>query len=64
MGVPFEALIPYAIGVVMFGITGAGLAGLRAQQNDGKPARWSLDQWDRVSDYPQSQWMTGRLTSF
>ncbi|KAL8728080.1 MAG: hypothetical protein Q9181_005469 [Wetmoreana brouardii] len=49
MGVPFEALIPYGIGLVMFGITGAGLSAVRAAQNGGKPARHSVDQWDRQS---------------
>lgn len=33
----------------MFGITGAGLSGVRAMQNGGKRARHSLDAWDRVS---------------
>ncbi len=32
----------------MFGVTGAGLAKVRHMQNGGKPARRSLDQWDRV----------------
>lgn len=47
MGVPFEALIPYAIMLGMFGITGAGLSKIRHMQNGGKRARHSLDQWDR-----------------
>ncbi|TVY87616.1 hypothetical protein LAWI1_G006160 [Lachnellula willkommii] len=65
MGVPFEALLPYAImlGVsppsriqssdllrrLMFGFTGAGLSKIRHMQNGGKRARHSIDQWDRQS---------------
>ncbi|TVY36111.1 hypothetical protein LSUB1_G005154 [Lachnellula subtilissima] len=49
MGVPFEALLPYAIMLGMFGFTGAGLSKLRHMQNGGKRARHSVDQWDRVS---------------
>ncbi|APA08041.1 hypothetical protein sscle_03g028110 [Sclerotinia sclerotiorum 1980 UF-70] len=48
MGVPFEALLPYGIMLAMFGITGAGLSGMRALQNGGKRARHSVDAWDRV----------------
>ncbi|KAI9825455.1 MAG: hypothetical protein M1832_001185 [Thelocarpon impressellum] len=47
MGVPFEALIPYAIMLGMFGFTGAGLSKIRHMQNGGKRARHSIDQWDR-----------------
>ncbi|KAK1774475.1 hypothetical protein QBC45DRAFT_454686 [Copromyces sp. CBS 386.78] len=47
MPVPFEALIPYAIIVTMFGVTGAGLSAIKTMQNGGKKARWSLDTWDR-----------------
>lgn len=32
----------------MFAITGAGMSKLRHMANDGKPARHSVDQWDRV----------------
>ncbi|MCJ1474235.1 hypothetical protein MMC13_002893 [Lambiella insularis] len=47
MGVPFEALIPYAIMLGFFGFTGAGMSKIRAMQNGGKRARHSIDQWDR-----------------
>ncbi|KAF2860726.1 hypothetical protein K470DRAFT_67018 [Piedraia hortae CBS 480.64] len=47
MGVPFEALLPYGIMVVMFGVTGGGLSGIRYIQNGGKKARRSVDQWDK-----------------
>ncbi|KAF2400744.1 hypothetical protein EJ06DRAFT_509596 [Trichodelitschia bisporula] len=48
MGVPFEALIPYAIMLGMFGVTGGALSKLRHMQNGGKRGRHSVDQWDRV----------------
>ncbi|KEY67669.1 hypothetical protein S7711_03922 [Stachybotrys chartarum IBT 7711] len=51
MPVPFEALLPYAIMVTMFGITGTGLAAFRTWQNEGKRPRYSLDQWDKQSNY-------------
>ncbi|KAL4821754.1 hypothetical protein BDW67DRAFT_2414 [Aspergillus spinulosporus] len=47
MGVPFEALIPYGIVVVMFGVTGVGLSVAKTYANDGKKARWNRDLWDR-----------------
>ncbi|KFY50004.1 hypothetical protein V496_09661 [Pseudogymnoascus sp. VKM F-4515 (FW-2607)] len=49
MGVPFETLIPFAIMLTMFGITGAGLSKVRAMQNGGKRGRHSVDQWDNQS---------------
>ncbi|KAK3182010.1 hypothetical protein K4F52_006749 [Lecanicillium sp. MT-2017a] len=49
MPVPFEALLPYGIMVVMFGATGTGLAALKTWRNEGKRPRYSLDQWDKVS---------------
>ena len=67
MGVPFEALIPYAIVIgvrlcdgflkvlkvdhcqKMFGVSGAGLAGIKYIQNGGKGPRYSLDKWDNQS---------------
>merc|ERR1712014_323532 len=36
MGVPFEALIPYAICLGMFGVSGAALSKIRHMQNGGK----------------------------
>ncbi|KAJ9634598.1 hypothetical protein H2199_008881 [Coniosporium tulheliwenetii] len=52
MGVPFEALLPYAIMLGMFGFTGAALSKIRHMQNGGKRARHSIDQWDRVCRTP------------
>ncbi|CZR42209.1 hypothetical protein FPRO06_08349 [Fusarium proliferatum] len=47
MPVPFEALLPYAIMIGMFGISGTGLAVVKNWQNEGKRPRYSVDQWDR-----------------
>ncbi|EDN90913.1 hypothetical protein SS1G_00313 [Sclerotinia sclerotiorum 1980 UF-70] len=58
MGVPFEALLPYGIMLAMFGITGAGLSGMRALQNGGKRARHSVDAWDRQSKLYLTQFYT------
>ncbi|KPI42865.1 uncharacterized protein AB675_2023 [Cyphellophora attinorum] len=49
MGVPFEALLPYAIIVGFFGVTGAGLSTLKYYRNNEKPPRWNLDTWERNS---------------
>ncbi|KAH7319723.1 hypothetical protein B0I35DRAFT_478048 [Stachybotrys elegans] len=62
MPVPFEALLPYAIMIGMFGVTGTGLAAFRTWQNEGKRPRYSLDQWDRYAR-PESQPVSHRLTS-
>ncbi|CCT70091.1 uncharacterized protein FFUJ_06030 [Fusarium fujikuroi IMI 58289] len=50
MPVPFEALLPYAIMIGMFGISGTGLAVVKNWQNEGKRPRYSVDQWDRPDD--------------
>ncbi|KND90637.1 hypothetical protein TOPH_04737 [Tolypocladium ophioglossoides CBS 100239] len=47
MPVPFEALLPYAIMIGMFGVTGTGLAAVKTWRNEGKRPRYSLDQWDK-----------------
>lgn len=47
MPIPFESLLPYGIMVVMFGISGTGLAVVKTWQNEGKRPRYSVDQWDR-----------------
>ncbi|KAG8426364.1 hypothetical protein J3459_008203 [Metarhizium acridum] len=49
MPVPFETLLPYAIMIGMFGVTGTGLAVVKTWRNEGKRPRYSLDQWDRQS---------------
>ncbi|KAL7938700.1 hypothetical protein V8C35DRAFT_288909 [Trichoderma chlorosporum] len=48
MPVPFETLLPYGIMIVMFGVSGTGLAAFKTWQNEGKRPRYSLDQWDKV----------------
>ncbi|KAJ4861824.1 NADH-ubiquinone oxidoreductase MWFE subunit domain-containing protein [Trichoderma breve] len=48
MPVPFETLIPYGIMIVMFGVSGTGLAAFKTWQNEGKRPRYSLDQWDKT----------------
>ncbi|KAG6005183.1 hypothetical protein E4U21_000375 [Claviceps maximensis] len=50
MPVPFETLLPYAIMIGMFGITGTGLAVVKTWRNEGKRPRYSLDQWDRIAN--------------
>ncbi|KAK0709528.1 hypothetical protein B0T26DRAFT_835254 [Lasiosphaeria miniovina] len=47
MPVPFETLIPYAIILAMFGVTGAGMSKVKNMNNAGKRTRRSLDQWDK-----------------
>ncbi|PHH87878.1 hypothetical protein CDD83_8287 [Cordyceps sp. RAO-2017] len=47
MPVPFESLLPYAIMIGMFGVSGVGLSFMKKLKNDGKPPRWSVDEWDR-----------------
>ncbi|KFY18868.1 hypothetical protein V493_08291 [Pseudogymnoascus sp. VKM F-4281 (FW-2241)] len=63
MGVPFETLIPFAIMLTMFGITGAGLSKVRAMQNGGKRGRHSVDQWDSVRHSPNPSIDDGRTNS-
>ncbi|KAL6707746.1 hypothetical protein ACN47E_003867 [Coniothyrium glycines] len=48
MGVPFEALLPYAIMTGFFAFTAVSVGKLREMQNGGKRARRGMDQWDRV----------------
>ncbi|KAM0439954.1 hypothetical protein ACHAPT_001054 [Fusarium lateritium] len=43
MPVPFETLLPYAIMIGMFGISGTGLAVIKTWQNEGKRPRYSVD---------------------
>ncbi|KAL9938994.1 hypothetical protein V8E36_001807 [Tilletia maclaganii] len=48
MPVPWEAVLPMGIVVVMFGVTGTGFALSQRLRNDGKPPRYNLDDWDRM----------------
>ncbi|KAJ2020946.1 hypothetical protein GGI13_007764 [Coemansia sp. RSA 455] len=47
MPVPFESLIPFAIISGMFLVTGTGIRYAQTKRNEGKVARYSLDDWDR-----------------
>ncbi|KAK6344141.1 hypothetical protein TWF696_007784 [Orbilia brochopaga] len=46
MPLPWETLLPFAIVVAMFGITGAGMSTSAYVNNGYKPKRWALDVWD------------------
>ncbi|KAI5859148.1 hypothetical protein BZA05DRAFT_383494 [Tricharina praecox] len=48
MGVPFESLLPYAIIITMFGLSGGAVSGLRYLQADKHRGRHGLDTWDIV----------------
>ncbi|KAG0268911.1 hypothetical protein DFQ27_005351 [Actinomortierella ambigua] len=48
MPVPFEALIPLGIITVMFGASGGLFNMLKTSVNEGQPARYGLDRWDRA----------------
>ncbi|KAL2814715.1 hypothetical protein BDW59DRAFT_176362 [Aspergillus cavernicola] len=66
MGLPFEALLPYGIVVVMFGVTGAGLSVVKKFANEGKKARWNRDLWDRQMmdrDYRLTGTLRGQSTA-
>ncbi|CAH0014788.1 unnamed protein product [Clonostachys rhizophaga] len=65
MPIPFEALLPYGIMIVMFGATGTGLAALKTWHNEGKNPRYSLDQWDRligITVQQRDRRLTGSIT--
>ncbi|EGC43200.1 conserved hypothetical protein [Histoplasma capsulatum var. duboisii H88] len=47
MGVPFEALLPYGIIMVMFGVTGVGLSTVKYYSNGRKNPRRAIDMWDK-----------------
>ncbi|EER39760.1 hypothetical protein I7I53_09718 [Histoplasma capsulatum var. duboisii H88] len=51
MGVPFEALLPYGIIMVMFGVTGVGLSTVKYYSNGRKNPRRAIDMWDKQSTY-------------
>ncbi|KAF2830516.1 hypothetical protein CC86DRAFT_402551 [Ophiobolus disseminans] len=61
MGVPFEALLPYAIITGMFAVSAVSVGKLKEMQNGGKRARRGIDQWDRVS-CPFTALVEGSLT--
>ncbi|KAI0575287.1 MWFE domain-containing protein [Pyrenophora tritici-repentis] len=47
MGVPFEALLPYAIMTGFFAFSAVSVGKLKEMQNGGKKTRRGIDQWDR-----------------
>ncbi|KAF1944800.1 hypothetical protein EJ02DRAFT_340251 [Clathrospora elynae] len=59
MGVPFEALLPYAIITGFFAVSAVSVGKLREMQNGGKRARRGVDQWDK-----QMMERDRRLTGF
>ncbi|KAI4620982.1 uncharacterized protein J4E88_003738 [Alternaria novae-zelandiae] len=48
MGVPFEALLPYAIMTGFFAFSAVSVGKLKEIQNGGKKTRRGIDQWDRT----------------
>ncbi|KNG45884.1 involucrin repeat-containing protein [Stemphylium lycopersici] len=59
MGVPFEALLPYAIMTGFFAFSAVSVGKLKEIQNGGKKTRRGIDQWDR-----QMMERDRRLTGF
>ncbi|KAF3006492.1 hypothetical protein E8E13_004444 [Curvularia kusanoi] len=49
MGVPFEALLPYAIMTGFFAFSAVSVAKLKDLQNGGKRTRRGIDAWDRYN---------------
>ncbi|CAN9130314.1 hypothetical protein GT037_006600 [Alternaria burnsii] len=49
MGVPFEALLPYAIMTGFFAFSAVSVGKLKEMQNGGKKTRRGIDAWDRYS---------------
>ncbi|EOA92048.1 hypothetical protein ACJQWK_04157 [Exserohilum turcicum] len=47
MGVPFEALLPYAIMTGFFAFSAVSVGKLQEMQNGGKRTRRGIDAWDR-----------------
>ncbi|KAJ4398381.1 hypothetical protein N0V91_010226 [Didymella pomorum] len=47
MGVPFEALLPYAIMTGFFAFSAVSVGKLKEMQNGGKRTRRGVDAWDR-----------------
>ncbi|RII12072.1 hypothetical protein CUC08_Gglean005163 [Alternaria sp. MG1] len=47
MGVPFEALLPYAIMTGFFAFSAVSVGKLKEMQNGGKKTRRGIDAWDR-----------------
>ncbi|KAG9203693.1 hypothetical protein G6514_002304 [Epicoccum nigrum] len=64
MGVPFEALLPYAIMTGFFAFSAVSVGKLKEMQNGGKRTRRGIDAWDRLGSkvqYPHHE-LTSRRT--
>ncbi|RSH78069.1 uncharacterized protein EHS24_002524 [Apiotrichum porosum] len=48
MPVPWEALLPFALVTVMFGVSGNVLSISERIRNDGKAPRYNIDKWDEM----------------
>ncbi|KAF8958514.1 small secreted protein [Flammula alnicola] len=58
MPVPWEALIPFGLLTAMFGVAGTLVNVTQRAQNQGKPPRYSIDNWDAMMMNRDSQ-LTG-----
>ncbi|KAF8966740.1 small secreted protein, partial [Flammula alnicola] len=58
MSVPWEALIPFGLLTAMFGVAGTLVNVTQRVQNQGKPPRYSTDNWDAMKMNRDSQ-LTG-----
>ncbi|KAK9468866.1 hypothetical protein V1512DRAFT_258101 [Lipomyces arxii] len=46
--IPFEALLPYGVIIIMFGVAGTGMSAAKVlAQGNGKQPRVNRDHWDR-----------------
>ncbi|PVG00024.1 hypothetical protein CPB86DRAFT_257276 [Serendipita vermifera] len=48
MPVPWEAMIPFALLTAMFGVGGTLFKTVRIKNNDGKPPRFGIDEWEQM----------------
>ncbi|KAH7562221.1 hypothetical protein BM1_01741 [Bipolaris maydis] len=59
MGVPFEALLPYAIMTGFFAFSAVSVGKLQEIQNGGKRTRRGIDAWDRTPVMERDRRLTG-----
>ncbi|KAF9554532.1 small secreted protein [Agrocybe pediades] len=60
MPVPWEALIPFGLLTAMFGTAGTLFNISQRAQNQGKPPRYSIDNWDTMMMERDKQ-LTGHI---
>ncbi|KAG8777232.1 hypothetical protein FRC15_011464 [Serendipita sp. 397] len=48
MPVPWEALLPFVMLTTMFGVGGTLFKTARTINNDGKPPRYGIDDWEQM----------------